>query len=95
VILLNGLTCGYASRHFFWQWFWISFHGDHGTEEAAPPPVWQVARDFDLTGTAVRAWVARAKTERREAAALTSAERNCRDFVGETVIAVSRLILSP
>jgi hypothetical protein len=49
----------------------------------------------DLTGTAVRAWVARAKTERREAAALTSAERSCRDFVGETVIAVSRLILSP
>jgi hypothetical protein len=39
--------------------------------------------------------VARAKTERREAAALTSVERNCRDFVGETVIAVSRLILSP
>jgi hypothetical protein len=54
-----------------------------------------VARDFDLTETAVRAWVARAKTERREEAALTSAKRNCRDFVGETAIAVSRLILSP
>jgi transposase-like protein len=29
----------------------------------------QVARDFDLTETAVRAWVAGAETERREAAA--------------------------
>ena len=42
----------------------------------------QVARDFDLTETAVRAWVAGAETERREAAALTSAERDCRDFRG-------------
>src|ERR1039457_404744 len=49
----------------------------------------QVARDFDLTETAGRAWGAGAETERREAAALTSAERDCRDFVGKTVIAVS------
>ena len=89
MILLNGLTCGYVSHQCCWQWFLISFHRDHGAEEAAPPSVFhtgvqgeivercragdrtagQVARDFDLTETAVRAWVAQAETECRGAAA--------------------------
>jgi hypothetical protein len=39
--------------------------------------VGQVARNFDLTGTAVRAWVAEVETDAGERPRLTSAERDC------------------
>jgi transposase len=42
---------------------------------AGDRPVGQVARDFDLTETAVRTWVAQAETDAGDLPGLTSSER--------------------